>query len=96
MNKLKQNLLLLGGFLGFCVVFATGILLGHGMDQILFDSALGCLFGGVALRWIAALFIDSFVAQRRAALTQTQAADKKTTPTAVASAATAIIKGVKS
>ena len=95
MNKLKHYLLLLGGFLGFCIVSATGILLGHGMDQIILDASLGCLFGGMAFRWIAILLIDSLVIQRRAALTQAQASDKSIQP-AVASAATAIIKGAQS
>lgn len=62
---LKQYLLLLGGFLGFCCVFVTGIVAGNDIVQTLFNASIGCIVGGMMLKWLGIIIIDCYVSQKR-------------------------------
>ncbi len=66
-DALKQHLLLLGGFAGFALVFATGIAVGKEIETVLFESAIGCVVGGVLFKWISGLIVDSWTISRRRA-----------------------------
>lgn len=42
---------LVGGFAGFTLTGAGGLLAGRAADRVLFDAALGCLAGALLFRW---------------------------------------------
>ena len=46
-----RSVFLLGGFLGFVVVAASGLQAGRSGDRVLFDASLGCLASAVIFRW---------------------------------------------
>jgi len=64
-TALKQYLLLLGGFLGFCCVFVTGIVAGNDIVQTLFNASVGCIVGGMMLKWLGIIIIDCYISQKR-------------------------------
>ena len=71
--------MLLGGFLGFAVCFATGCVAGNDIGQTFFNAMLGCLAGAFLFKWIAGLLVDCIVQSRRAkmvAAAQKEAAAK--------------------
>lgn len=75
---------MIGGFVGFSAVAASGLLAGRSGDRVLFDAAIGCLVGALLFRWfwsrmIAALgvAVQAKRAERRAA-EEAQAAARAT------------------
>ena len=64
---MKQSLLLLGGFVGFAICFATGLAAGSDIGQVLFNASIGCMVGGIMFKWISVLLVESLQMQRRKA-----------------------------
>lgn len=62
---MKHYLLLVGGFTGFALAFATGIVVGNDIGQVLFNASIGCMIGAFLFRWISDLYIECIVQQRR-------------------------------
>lgn len=84
-----RAIFLLGGFVGFLVVAASGLIAGRAGDRVLFDASLGCLAGAILFRWFWARMIVALTqtvrakrAERRAA-EEAQAAAKATPVAAV-------------
>ncbi len=65
---LKQNLLLLGGLFGFLCCFATGLVVGLDVVQVLLNSAIGCVVVGLMFKWVAVLLIEYATLQRKKAM----------------------------
>ncbi len=69
--------LLLGGFCGFLVVFASGIAAGNDLSHVLRNATIGCLFGALLLRGFRQLLAHQL---RQVATQQSAAADATSGP----------------
>lgn len=49
--------LLLGGLLGFAVVFATGLWVGKNPSKALLEASIGSVFIGLLSRWLGMIWI---------------------------------------
>ena len=49
-EKHSKFFLLLGGFIGFAVVFFAGLLVTNRIDAVLRDATIGCLVGALLMR----------------------------------------------
>jgi|GEM_PF-2082428 hypothetical protein len=103
MGKLKHTLLLLGGFLGFLIAMSVSLAAGDGIDQVLLNSAIGCLAAGVLSKWLINMFFESFTVSRNKATKEAaaaaSAAESKRAPSrpspAISTAANNVIRNTK-
>lgn len=77
-----RSIFLLGGFVGFILVAASGLQAGRSGDRVLFDASLGALGGALLFRWfwmrITAALIETVQKKRtlRRAAEEAEAAAK--------------------
>jgi hypothetical protein len=84
-----KKLMLIGGFWGFLLCLVCGLCIeGTEWPGILFRSALGCLGGGMLMRWWGEAWVKNLKtvhAQQRQALAKAQANSEPKTPWKVTS-----------
>jgi hypothetical protein len=52
-----KSIFLAGGFAGFLIVAAAGVIAGRDPDRILLDAAVGCLIGALLFRWFWTILV---------------------------------------
>jgi hypothetical protein len=54
-----KSLLLIGGALGFALVFAGGSRVGRDPLSVVIEASFGCLVGAFLFRWLGNLYLQS-------------------------------------